>query len=358
MNVNKTHMARMLAAAMALAASGIASATEPPDFKFYGQVDVWAGEQRFPGGHHDGVISGGGMSTSYWGVSASDELAEGYKAVAALGGFIRPEKGEYGRYDGDSFFSRNAYAGIESPYGTLTAGRVTTSLFVSTILFNPFVDSYVFSPMVYHTYLGLGTYPSYTTDQGVVGDSGWNRAVQYATPNFRGLTGTVTYAVGSTAEQGKKESAQLLYMQGNVGATLVYQRVNFNTDPRDLDSLVPGMTAQSVLQAGLSYDFKWLKLYGQYMRTQNERQHAFGGDWTVSTGQLGASVPLGKGQAMASYARSTESRGLSQSRNTWSLGYDYPLSKRTDVYLAYMNDKFSDQTDGYTYGAGLRLKFD
>jgi len=354
----KTTLTALIAAALMLGAAGIAAAEAAPDYKFYGMLDVWGGVQRFPGNHAEGLISDGGMSTSYWGFSAQDELAEGYKAVVKVEGFLRPAKGEYGRFDGDSFFSRNAYAGIESPYGTLTAGRVTTSLFVSTILFNPFVDSYVFSPMVAHTYLGLGTYPSYLTDQGVVGDSGWNSAVQYASPDFHGLSGSATYAVGGSSRQGKKASAQLLYMHGNVGATLVYQRVNYNSDPLDLASLVPGMTAQTVLQAGFSYDWQVVKLYAQYMLTQNDRQQSLGGNWKVNTGQIGATVPIGKGHAMASYARSSESRGLNQGRDTWALGYDYPLSKRTDIYAAYMQDRFNDQSTGYTYGAGLRVNFD
>lgn len=76
------------------------------------------------------------------------------------------------RITGDTFFSRNAYVGIESVYGTLTLGRQTTPLFTSTILFNPFVDSYEISPMVWYTYLGLGSGPTYATDMGVVADSG------------------------------------------------------------------------------------------------------------------------------------------------------------------------------------------
>ena len=46
----------------------------------------------------------------------------------------------------------------------MTAGRLTTHLFLSTILFSPFYDSYTFSPMVYHVFLGLGTFPTYPSN--------------------------------------------------------------------------------------------------------------------------------------------------------------------------------------------------
>jgi hypothetical protein len=48
--------------------------------------------------------------------------------------------------------------------------------------------------------------------------------------------------------------------------------------------------------------------------------------FTVNTVQVGVSVPVRVGSLLASFARSTDSGGMQQERNTWSLGYDYPLS--------------------------------
>ncbi len=76
------------------------------------------------------------------------------QAIFTLESFFRAQNGQYGRFRGDTFFARNAYVGIQGPIGTFTAGRLTTQLFVSTILFNPFVDSYIFSLIVYHVFLG------------------------------------------------------------------------------------------------------------------------------------------------------------------------------------------------------------
>src|SRR5260370_42233165 len=90
----------------------------------------------------------GGMSTSYLGVMGAEVLGGDVKAVFVLEGFFEPQSGQIGRFPGDVFFSRNAYVGIESPYGTLTESRQATNLFISTILFNPLVDSFTFSPIV------------------------------------------------------------------------------------------------------------------------------------------------------------------------------------------------------------------
>jgi predicted porin len=336
--------------------AGASSVFAQSSVQLYGQVDEWVGSQKFPGGDHAWQVSGGGMSTSYWGMKGSEDLGNGYKAIFTLESFFRAQNGQFGRFNGDTFFARNSYVGIESPYGTVTAGRLTTQLFVSTILFNPFIDSYVFSPMVYHVFLGLGTFPTYTTDQGVVGDSGWNNAVQYSTPNFNGLSGAAMYAFGNTAGEGsaKKYSAQFLYFNGPFAATGVYQYVNFNNAPTDLGSLVAGMKSQGVGQIGLSYDLKFVKFFGQYMYTKNDQQV---GSWHVNTGQGGVTVPLGPGSVMASYAYSRDTGGLDQTHQSAAIGYDYPLSKRTDVYAAYLYDKFSNMSSGETYGVGLRAKF-
>jgi predicted porin len=355
-NVSRALKTTLKASVIAGLLAGASSAFAQSSVQLYGQVDEWVGAQKFPGGERAWQLSGGGMSTSYWGLKGAEDLGGGYKAIFTLEGFFRAQNGQYGRFTGDTMFSRNAYVGIESPYGTLTAGRLTTDLFVSTILFNPFIDSYVFSPMVYHVYLGLGTFPTYTTDQGVVGDSGWNNAVQYSTPNFNGLSGNVMYALGNTAGQNgaKKYSAQFLYFHGAFAATGVYQYVNFNSSPGDLDSLVTGMKSQGTGQLGLSYDFKFVKLYGQYMYTSNNQQVS---GWHVNTAQGGVTVPAGPGTIMASYAYSRDSGGLDQTRQTAAVGYDYPLSKRTDVYAAYLYDKISSQSSGDTFGVGIRAKF-
>ena len=89
----------------------------------------------------------------------------GTKALFDLNGFFRTDSGSMGRFNGDSMFSRNAYVGLQNDrYGALKLGRNTTPYFVSTILFNPLVDSYVFSPMIFHTYFGANNDPLLRAD--------------------------------------------------------------------------------------------------------------------------------------------------------------------------------------------------
>jgi predicted porin len=346
----------VLVTSAALAGTGAAQAQS--SLQWYGQVDVWAGGQKLPGAQRAWVEQGGGMSTSYWGIKGSEDLGNGYKALFTLESFFLPQSGAIGRFSGDPFFSRDAYLGVAAPWGTVTAGRLTTHLFVSTILFNPMVDSYVFSPMVNHVFLGLG-------GQGVTGDSGWDNALSYTTPDYRGLVGSGMYAFGNTpgAPGQNKWSAQVLYFHGQFAASGVYQVVRFNNVAGDLGTVLPGLSSQAVGQLGATYDFKRFKIYAQYMNLKD--RGALAGS-TVNTGQLGVSVPAGPGKLLGSYAYSRSSGGApelssrdegSRQRNTWSLGYDYPLSPRTDIYAAYLHDRLTGLSDGDTLGLGIRTTF-
>src|ERR1700709_738680 len=124
----------------------VSSAQAQSSLPLYGQAAEWEGATQYPGSATAWNVGGGGMSTSYWGVKGSEDLGGGYKAIFTLESFFRAQNGNYGRFQGDTFFARNSYVGIESPYGTVTAGRPTTQLFVSTLLFHPFIASSPFSP--------------------------------------------------------------------------------------------------------------------------------------------------------------------------------------------------------------------
>jgi len=78
------------------------------------------------------------------------------------------------------------------------------------------------------------------------------------------------------------------------------------------------------------------------------------------TVQLGTSIPLGQGAILASWAntkRDGAAIGQDLKRNTASFGYDYNLSKRTDVYAVYMYDKITQQNTGNSLALGIRHRF-
>lgn len=137
----------------------------------YGMVDAYVGATKARGADRAYGVNSGGMQTSYFGIKGTENRGTGLKAIFDLNGFLRPDTGKQGRFDGDALFTRNAYVSLQGArLGTVKLGRNTTPYFISTILFNPLVDSFVFSPAIFHTYFSASNGRVY--DPGIIGDSG------------------------------------------------------------------------------------------------------------------------------------------------------------------------------------------
>ena len=311
------------------------SAVQAQAVSLYGLIDLSVGQIQAPGGKSQQAVTSGQMSTSFFGVKGAEDLGGGMSAVYAIESFMRNDTGSSGRFDTDTFWARNAYVGLSSGAGTVTLGRNTTSLFVNTLIFNPFGDSFGFSPSIRHVFTSGGNVQ-------VSGDTGWSDSVKYASPNFSGLsfTGHVALAEGS---DGRNTGLSALYFSGPFGAGFAWQKADKGSGPFDRNT--------NTWQLGGSYGFAPFKLYGQYTHVENSSVNntskiiGLGGDMVVG--------PLGK--VLLHYSRLSPDVG--PNRTTISVGYDYQMSKRTDLYAVYMNDKLSGLATGTNYGVGVRHRF-
>ena len=75
----------------------------------------------------------------------------------------------------------------------------------------------------------------------------------------------------------------------------------------------------------------------------------------AKTVSWGASVPVGAGKVLVGAAKTRVTPG--NTRDTWTVGYDYFLSKSTDVYAMYMNDKITNYARGNSFAVGVRHRF-
>jgi predicted porin len=318
---------RGVLALAALAAMGSAQAQS--SVQTYGLMDLSAGQYQDAGGVKDKAVKSGEMSTSYIGFKGSEDLGGGLSAKFNLEAFLRADSGAAARFNGDTFWARAANAGLSGGFGTLTMGRNTPALFVSTLIFNAFGDSFGFSPSIRHYY----------TSGTATGDSGWNQSVSYVSPNLGGLSAQVQVAGNDGAVNGRKVGGNVLYFSGAFAGTLAYQKVKAGS--------ANGTTTS---QVGASYDLGAVKLFGQYGKVTND---------TTNNGSkladVGASVPLGGGKLLFQYGQLKFDAGTK--RTTISGGYDYDLSKRTDLYAVAMSDKLTSMTTGTSYALGIRHKF-
>ena len=325
----------MLAALVALAAP---AAFAQSSVTMYGLIDLSVGSGKAPGGSASKNINSGNMTTSYIGFRGTEDLGSGLKAMFAIESFMRADAGQAGRFDADTFWARSAYVGLASKAGTVTLGRNTTSLFINTLIFNSFGDSFGFSPAIRQTFTSGGAVQ-------VSGDTGWSDSIKYSSPNFGGLSFTGHYAMGESggaAGGGRNVGVSALYFAGPIAAGFAWQDVKKGTGPFNPDT--------AAWQLGASFNMAPVKFYGQYGTSDNKTI-----DNTTKVLGLGADYALGAGKLMAQWNKQSPDAG--DDLKTFSFGYGHQLSKRTDLYAVYMNEKKTGLSTGNSYAVGVRHRF-
>ncbi len=347
------------AGASCLAGAAAAQTPAPPpapptNVKLYGLADMSVGRFQEPGGQRIYRADSGGMTTSYLGVSGSEDLGGGLQARFVLEAFHRMDTGAQGRFGNDTFFARNAYVALSGAFGSTALGRNTTPLFLSTLQFNAFGDSFAFSPSI-RQYFTAPALPG-GTPTAAVGDSGWSNSLLYVSPRQpSGLAFSVLFNAGEGASNalGRNLSASVSYIKGPIGLMAVGQQVKNAAAP-----LPAGFRRQDTYQLSGSYDFTAAKVFAQYGEVRTDATVAATDAKTKISG-LGLSVPVGAGRVLGQIGYSKTSGGTGPaSLRTASVGYDHFLSKSTDVYAVYMNERASYVSPtGNTVAAGIRLRF-
>ena len=340
-------------AALALAAVFACSpAHAQSSVQLYGLVDASVGQFQNAGGVKLKRLDSGNLSTSYLGFKGSEDLGGGLRAGFTLESFFLADSGGASRVPGvDAFWARNANVHLAGGFGQLRLGRMAPPLFVSTLIFNPFGDSFGFSPAIRQYYNAPYGTP-------LVGDSGWNNAIGYSTPNFGGLSATVLVAAGEGAAtaKGPNVGAHVLYFGGPVAFTAAWQKVEAQGTLGRPISAFAGFGSQTAYQVGGSYALGAVKLFAQYGKISTDAS----ADVDTTNIHLGASLKLGTGSLLASYGTSeikTAGSSAKPKSKILSLGYVYSLSKRTDLYSVFMSDKYTARTSGNTLALGVRHTF-
>ena len=336
--------------AACLAAAGSAHAQS--SVQLYGLLDVSAGSFQNAGGLKTKRLDSGNMSTSFIGFKGSEELGGGLRAIFQLESFLQVDTGNASRVPGvDAFWARNANVGLTGGFGTVKLGRQGPPLFVSTLVFNAWGDSFGYSPAIRQYYNAPYGTP-------LVGDSGWSNAIGYTTPNLGGLSANVMVSAGEGAAtaRGKNIGANVLYFGGPVAFTAAWQDVKAQGILGQAISTFPGFTNQTAYQVGGSFDAGVVKLFAQYGVIDTK---ATRGVKTTNI-HLSAKVPIGTGAILAEYGRSkirTVGLATEPKSDIVTAGYDYYLSKRTDIYAVYMLDKFTARSNGTSIAAGIKHIF-
>lgn len=348
----------LLIAMLAAAGSAHGQAT---NVRLFGTVDAYMGALQYSGQKKVTVANSGGMTTSFFGLEGSEDLGNGLKADFHLSGFFRGDNGASGRFDspapgvaGDAFFSRGAWVGIGSPMGSFKLGRQGTATFITMLRTSAFADSSVFNPAFVHTWVGGQPMPTPLSGSA---DNIWSNMVSYTSPNFAGSTVMLQYALGENAKTANggnaRYAASYFFATKEISASVSYEKVASAL-------IAAGPAAQNsfaTLQVAGAYDFGVAKVSAGHLRTKQDLATAQ--DKTFKTSHIGANSPAGPGSVLVQYGQTTiQQTGVANlKRTTITAGYDYLLSKRTDLYFVFMNDKITALNTGNTAVIGIRHRF-
>ena len=289
-------------------------------------------------------IMSGGHTGSRWGLKGSEDLGGGLKANFQLEQGFAVDTGA--AIDGTKQFSRVALVGLSGNFGSVTLGRqydIVDSMYAN------------YDAMGYSSYAAMGY--AFNVGCGAAGGGGdciarQDNSVLYTTPAMGGFSGSIMWAPGENATPGI--SAGNMY-----GLMASYGNGPFSFGAGWQSNKGAGAPATTNWVLGGSYDFTAAKLYAQFEGTNNK----------ATTGkddgyQLGVLVPVGAANLVASYAHENQKIGGAKvsTSKAWSLKGEYPLSKRTYLYAAYLRGTTSPtgpapKVEQTNYGLGLVHNF-
>jgi predicted porin len=360
---------------IALAALTVVSATAHADVNLYGKLDMSLGRKQtidYTQGKKVSTtnVDSSDMSESFVGLRGSEDLGGGLKAVFKLESPLQLDTGT--AEGGSTFWQKNAYVGLASELGTVTLGRVESLFKLESAAFNPFGGSSTFSPSAR---LGLGfgqlgvaidQLTEGAVDLNLPGVGGsWANTVAYASPNLGGLTVSAQYSAkesaksSSTSYGGGAYALSANYAAGPFAASVVFG------DVKSTDATASDLKDRAFL-LGTSYDFGILKGFVQYGEDKFT-QKGETGSVKPKFYQVGLHVPVSEaGAVLVSYGQTKLSIDeVSLKTNDFSLGYTHTLSKRTNVYGAWINEKVTAKIEGQSdankstnnYSVGVRHAF-
>ena len=395
-------MKKTLAAVAVLGA--FAGSALAADVQLYGIIDTGL---AYVHGDADGLsqdfdsfsMESGQGSGSRWGIKGTEDLGNGLTVGFILEDGITTDDGA----DSGVMFNRESSIFLQGNFGKIAFGRMGA--------LNNGQSSWSRVGMI----SAFGTsYGEYTAriDRIIATSGQWDNMIAYETPDFAGFKVYAQYSMGNSKSTGstswgsvENESSSdrfyavgATYNNGPFAAYLAVDSINYATWNHSLNGDNGGsveMGDSLTVTLGGSYDFDVVKVYlgGQYF--DEAKLSTFGGvivDVDIDTAptvdalvkgysvSLSGDAPLGSGKllfglgyvdAEASDNYETVSgETFDFKRYVVSVGYDYPFSKRTDVYAvaSYMQDQWETTTgtpaddqdadpSAYSIIVGLRHRF-
>ena len=310
---------KLVALALSAAAAGVASA-QTANVTLYGIVDTYLSSQRIGGGGSGAtavaaksttMVTGGGLSGSRWGLRGSESLGGGLNAVFTLEGGFASDTGALGQ--GGLLFGRRAFVGLNGGFGTVTIGRDYSPNFYVMCSSD---DTFGGCLTGFSAVANMGGFFANTLRQ--------NNQLRYVSPSFGGLTVEGAYALGEVAGNSSASrtiGANVQYKNGPI-----YVGVGFSDQK---NAAATGSDKQFILGATYNFGVAYAGL------TYIENKTVAG----VKTKPLVGSVTVPFGAARVGLQLAQAKRDGGAKQTSFGLLGEYDLSKRTELYGAYVQCK-------------------
>jgi len=252
-----------------------------------------------------------------------------------------------------TFWGGRSYVQLSSAtLGRVYLGREYTPAFWLSVKSDPFGQVGV-------AQLGAAAQlAGFQAQQTVVGNAAASvrtaNSIGYKSPAFSGLTTNIAVGLGegSTARQ---TGFNVEYAAGPIYAAIGYEKLTKGP--------VPAFDGNSLVNLAFQYDFGMVKPMLYYARAKVSNG-VTGGALTNKYFNIGALAPIGGGTLKVAYGRFTPDsnaagagvvaayRLATGKESGFGIGYDYPLSKRTNVYLDAGSRRKADNDNRVGVGTG------
>lgn len=333
-------------------------------------------------------MESGMASGSRFGFKGTEDLGNGLTVGFILENQFKSDSGAL--ENEDSFFHREASLFLQGGFGKVAFGRMGS------------VNGGTSSWAKYGVISAFGTsWGNYAAQAGTfaIGGGQWDNMIAYETPSFAGFKVFAQYGMGNAIETNnsvENESSSDRYYAigasyGN-GPLNLYFAVDSTNYATSGTAIVDGADIDDSLTVTLggNYDFEVVKLFAGAQYFDEIKTNKIKGAINYNVDSLGgfagkvkgwglgvsASIPVAGGDVLvgAAYLDAEAADSVKTADHTndelsrWivSAGYDYPFSKRTDVYaVATYNqdsldfDTAADNRDPSVFGVmiGLRHRF-
>ena len=327
-------------------------------------------------------MESGMASGSRFGFKGTEDLGNGLTVGFVLeNGFTSDDGAEKG-----VFFDRESSLFLQGGFGKVAFGRMGS------------INNGTSSWGKYGMISAFGTsWGDYAAQAGTwaMGAGLWDNMISYQTPTFAGVTVYAQYGMGNAVKDYnsvENESSSdryyalgATYANGPLNLYLAVDSINYATYNGKTNTTSDVDDSLTVTLGG-NFDFEVVKLFAGAQYFDEIKLSTMKGAVQLDSGTLAgkmegwslgvsASIPAAGGTVLvgaayldAEAAGSVTGDAKDDELNRWivSAGYDYPFSKRTDVYgvVTYNQDQMDSKTatndrDPSVYGVmvGLRHKF-